>query len=118
MAFVASLADEMIGAAHMVGMAVGVANIRHRLIGPAAQGLQHAAAEGLKARVEQHQPVTGLEGHDMRKGFNERDAIAEFRQFHRRAVDEARAFVNVIVDEFRRQSQKIGHGISPQICLD
>ncbi len=45
----------------------------------------------------------------MGKGFDQRDAIAQLRQFHGRAIDEARAFVNVVVDKAFRQRQQIGH---------
>src|SRR5690606_23481326 len=109
----ARLANESTRAAHMVRMAMRVADMRHRLVGPFAERLQHPTAKGLKARIEKNKPVARTKGDDMGEGFHKRDAIRHFRQFRRRTVDQASAFINVVVDEAGGCCEKIGHDGAP-----
>jgi hypothetical protein len=105
----AGLADEGAGAADMVGMAMRVADMGDRLVGPFAQRLQNALPESLEARVEEDEAVAGAEGDDMGEGLDEGDTVRNLGKLRRRTVDEARAFIEVVVDVARGGREKIGH---------
>src|SRR5690606_18726949 len=78
---------------------------------------QHPAAKRLKARIEKDKTVARAKGDDMGKGFHKRDAIRHFRQFCRRTIDEAGAFIDVIIDEAGGCCEKIGHDCGTPLLI-
>ncbi len=99
MSLFARFADKMIGATHMVCMAMSVANVGDWLVGPFAQRIQHTTTKRLQACVKQDQPITCLECHHMRERFDQGNSVAKLRELHCWAVYKTRTFIDVIVDK-------------------
>jgi len=88
-ALFAGFADEGARAADVIGMAMRVADVGDRLVGPFAQRGENPLAEGFEARVEKDEAVAGAESNDMGEGLDQRDAVGDLGKLRRRTVDEA-----------------------------